>query len=124
MWMRSETFEDLVDQALAELPLRLAGYLDNVEVVVEDWPTSRHAESLGLARGETLYGLYEGVPLTERSAHYSLVMPDKITVFRGPILQAHRSVASVREQVRQTVIHELAHHFGIDDDRLIALDAY
>ena len=124
MWMRVEAFEDLVDQAVAGLPARLTAYLDNVEVVVEDWPTARHADSVGLARGETLYGLYEGVPLTERSTHYGLVLPDKITVFRGPILQAHRSPAAVREQVRQTVVHELAHHFGIDDDRLTALGAY
>lgn len=124
MWMDIDAFGDLVDEALTGLPPELARLLENVQVVVEDWPTARQRAEVGLGRGDVLYGLYEGVPLTERGANYGLVLPDKITVFRGPILAAHRRPAAVRSEVRQTVVHELAHHFGIDDERLEELDAY
>lgn len=119
-----DAFGDLVEEALAGLPPDLARLLENVQVVVEDWPTPRQRAEVGLGRGEILYGLYEGVPLTERGAHYGLVLPDKITIFRGSILAAHRRPAEVRWEVRRTVVHELAHHFGIDDGRLEELDAY
>jgi predicted Zn-dependent protease with MMP-like domain len=79
---------------------------------------------VGLRPGQTLFGLYEGVPQTQRTSHYGLVLPDKITIFQGPIERLHRSPEAIREQVRRTVIHELAHHFGISDERLRELGAY
>jgi predicted Zn-dependent protease with MMP-like domain len=92
---------------------------------VEEWPTRRQIESTGVPRGSTLLGLYEGVPLTVRTSHYGLVPPDKITIFRGPILRhCPASEDAIRSQVRQTVLHEIAHHFGISDQRLIELGAY
>jgi predicted Zn-dependent protease with MMP-like domain len=102
-------FEQLVVEALDSLPEDIAAAMSNVEVVIEDEPPPAW-------RG-TLLGLYHGVPLTERS-NYTNAMPDKITIFRGPITRLARSPDRIREQVRRTVIHELAHHFGIDDDRL------
>jgi predicted Zn-dependent protease with MMP-like domain len=124
MWMDERSFEELVAEALDGLPADIARLLENVEVLVDDWPSRRQAEQADLGPGELLLGLYEGVPLTERTRSYSLVLPDRITIFRGSILRLHRSPVAVREQVRQTVIHELAHHFGIDDDRLVELGAY
>jgi predicted Zn-dependent protease with MMP-like domain len=79
---------------------------------------------MGLPPDTTLLGLYEGVPQTRRTTHYGLVLPDKITLFRRPILAVCRTPEEVRERVRSVVIHELAHHFGIDDDRLRDLGAY
>ena len=102
-------FEDLVARALDEIPDQLARLVENVVVVVED-------ESDG-TRG-TLLGLYEGVPLTERGTGYAGVLPDRITIYRRPILRICRSHDEVVEQVRVTVVHEIAHHFGIDDERL------
>ena len=116
-----ERFEELVADALDELPEPFASQLDNVEVVVEDWPTS---EQLSHHDHEMLLGLYEGVPQTSRGPGYSWVMPDKITIFREPIMRMCRSEAAVAQQVRHTVIHEIAHHFGISDDRLRELGAY
>jgi len=111
-------FERLVAEALDSLPPEFAARLENVEVVVERYPTRRQLALAGVPRGQTLFGLYEGVPLTERTASYGLVLPDKITIFQGPIEAYCRTDAEVREQVRQTVIHEFAHHFGIDDAAL------
>jgi predicted Zn-dependent protease with MMP-like domain len=115
-----ERFEDLVADALDGLPEPFASHLDNVQVVVEDWPTD---EQLDHHRG-MLLGLYEGVPQTNRGNNYTFVMPDKITIFREPIMRMCRTEPDVAEQVKHTVIHEIAHHFGISDDRLRELGAY
>jgi predicted Zn-dependent protease with MMP-like domain len=109
-------FYELVERALEGLPPELSALLDNVAIVVEDWPeystplVSDDAE-------DTLYGLYEGVPLTERGAGYYAVLPDKITIFRGP-LERDFSREELEEQIQITVVHEVAHHFGIDEERL------
>ncbi len=105
----AERFEALVADALDEIPDDLWRMVDNVAVVVKEG-----------AEGSRLLGLYDGVPLTARGRGYgeSMVMPDRITIFRRPILAMCRSEAEVVEQVRITVIHEVAHHFGIDDARL------
>ena len=109
------TFEDLVADAIDSLPLELATRMDNVEVVVEDEPPWEMVREL--APGGTLLGLYHGVPLTKRG-YYDRMLPDKISIYRGPITRMARTPDRIREQVRRTVIHEIAHHFGIDDDRL------
>lgn len=111
-------FEQLVAEALDSLPPEIAARMENVEVVVERYPTRRQLAASGVPRGHTLFGLYEGVPHTARTASYGLVLPDKITIFQGPIEAYCRTGAQVREQVRQTVIHEVAHHFGISDEAL------
>ena len=100
-------------EALDGLPEPVLAMLDNVDVVVEDEPT---AEQLG--GEESLFGLYQGVPLTQRDTAYSMVLPDKITVFRGPLERAYRNRLEMVRQVRITVLHELAHHVGFDEDRL------
>lgn len=118
-------FEEIVGEALDEIPEALWNVIDNVVVTVEEWPTRRHIDRVGLGPGNTLLGLYEGVPLTVRTSHYGMVAPDKITIFRGPILQVSPADEdAVRAQIRQTVLHEIAHHFGISDERLIELGAY
>jgi predicted Zn-dependent protease with MMP-like domain len=111
-----ERFEELVADALDSLPPELGAALDNVAVVVEDWPTEAQLEDRG---GGTLLGLYEGVPLTERGPlSYAGAMPDHITVFRGPLCELARDEADLAEQVRVTVLHEIGHYFGMDDDHL------
>jgi predicted Zn-dependent protease with MMP-like domain len=109
-------FYELVERALEGLPPELSELLDNVAVVVDEWPdysTPLVADDLD----DTLYGLYEGVPLTERGAGYSGFLPDKITIFRGP-LERDFPREALEEQIRITVVHEIAHHFGIDEERL------
>jgi predicted Zn-dependent protease with MMP-like domain len=108
-------FEELVGDALDSIPPDLAAHMDNVVVVVEDWPTSEQLEG----KSGTLLGLYEGVNLTDRSPiNYAGVMPDRVTIFRGPLSRLASDEADLAHQIRVTVIHEIAHHFGIDDQRL------
>ncbi len=117
-------FEQLVAAALDDLPPFFHEKMSNVEVIIEPWPTRDDMQLAGVPNGQMLLGLYQGVPLTQRGAHYQLVLPDRITIFQGPLEQAYLTPAAIREGVRHTVIHELAHHFGISDDRLRELGAY
>lgn len=120
-----EEFELVVEAALAEIPDTLWNKIDNVAVVVEEWPSPVQLASVGMRSGGLLLGLYEGVPLTARTHNYGLVAPDKITIFRGPILRVcPPDETAIRNQIRRTVLHEIAHHFGISDDRLHELGAY
>lgn len=123
MRMSRAAFEASVARAMAELPDSVARYLRNVDVVVQDLPSPAQRFSVGSGRRDLL-GLYEGTPQIDRSASYGFVLPDKITLFRMPILARCRTEAEVADEVRRTVLHELAHHFGIDDDRLEELSAY
>jgi predicted Zn-dependent protease with MMP-like domain len=119
-----ESFEKLVEQALEELPEWVKKALDNVEITIAEFPSPAQRRTFRLRGSATLLGLYEGVPRTQRSTRYGLVLPDKITLFRRPILAVCRTPQEVQRRVRSVVIHELAHHFGIDDDRLHELGAY
>ena len=116
--MDRERFEWLVAKALDSLPEEFIARLENITVVVEDQPTRRQLAEARLKRGQTLFGLYEGVPLTKRGAHYGLVAPDKITIFQGPIESACRDDADITAEIQRVVQHEIAHHFGIGDARL------
>lgn len=116
--MTRKEFEALVAEALADLPSEILERMDNVAVTVAYWPSRAQLARAGVESPPTLFGLYEGVPLTKRGAHYGMVPPDRITLFQGPLEAAGRTLAAIREQVRRTVIHEIAHHFGIDEDRI------
>ena len=119
---RRARFEALVAAALDELPDDILSLLDNVAVVVADEPTAEQLRDVGLLdRGELLLGLYEGVPLTHRTSAYGLVLPDKITLFQRALESICPDEATLREEVQFTVVHELAHHFGISDERLAEL---
>ncbi len=111
-------FEVLVAEALEEIPEPFASHLDNVHIVVEDEPTTEELARADVGPGGTLYGLYQGVPQTERGAGYTFTLPDKITIYRGPILRSCADEDEVYDQVAETVVHEIAHHFGISDERL------
>ncbi len=110
--MDAERFERLVVEALDQIPDELAELVDNCVVLVEDEPP---------AEDPHLLGVYHGTPLTERDSSYMMVEPDRILIFRNPILRMCASEEEVVEEVNITVVHEVAHHFGIDDDRLDAL---
>jgi predicted Zn-dependent protease with MMP-like domain len=122
--MQRRRFVSLVRQALDGLPSPYRDWLANVEVVVERKPRRHQLRHIGLQPDETLFGLYEGVPLTERASDYGMVLPDKITIFQEPLEQAFSEDEELVAEVRSTVLHELAHHFGISDEELdrLALD--
>jgi predicted Zn-dependent protease with MMP-like domain len=109
--MSTDRFEELVADALDSIPETLMGLLDNVVILVADDPP----------KGRNLLGLYEGHALTDRTTDYAFVLPDRITIFRRPILRMCHSEDEVVHEVRVTVVHEIAHHFGISEARLHAL---
>jgi predicted Zn-dependent protease with MMP-like domain len=111
--VRRAQFERIVDQALEDLPRWLLERVDNLHVIVEDWPTREQDP-----HGEGILGIYEGVSLLERGAWYSGALPDRIVIFMGPHLELGLSPAELRNEIRRTVLHEVAHHLGIDDTRL------
>jgi predicted Zn-dependent protease with MMP-like domain len=112
-----EEFEQMVADALDEIPPELGNEMENVAVVVEEWPTRRQLARVGA--GGTLLGLYEGIPITKRGPmSYSGVAPDRITIFRGPLTRLARDDADLARRVRVTVLHEVGHYFGMSDDRL------
>ena len=121
--MDHESFEAIVAEALDSLPEEFARHLANVEVQVALRPDREQRRVARLKPWQTLYGLYEGVPLTERRGGAPL-LPDLITIFREPLERDFPSREALRAQVRRTVLHELAHFFGISDERLHELDAY
>ena len=116
--MARVAFERLVARALDGIPEPFRSRLENVGVVVEDYPSRRILRDLGLPPGQTLLGLYDGIPLTARGESYNLVPPDRIIIFRLPILQMCNSPEEVVDQVRRTVLHEVAHFYGIGDAEL------
>lgn len=114
-------FERLVADALDGLPDAILRMLDNVAVVVADKPTAHQIARVGLAPDEVLLGLYEGIPLTERTFGYGAVLPDKVTIFQCAIEDECETEDELIDAVRHTVVHELAHHLGISDERLVDL---
>jgi len=112
-------FEQLVEEAIDSLPADFAAHLDNVTVMVEDLPTRDQLEEVGLHDQYELLGLYEGIPLTERPGVYAGVLPDRISIFRLPIERLCGSDGeAIKKQVRETVMHELGHYFGMDEEQL------
>ena len=122
--MNRQAFERIVAEAIDELPQAYLDRLDNVEIVVETMADPETLREAGVRDPRGLLGFYHGIPLTERGLGYNLVLPDKISIYQLPIERICRTPEAIRIQVKRTVIHELAHHFGIDDDRLRQLGAY
>ena len=119
---RESEFEGLVDRAIASIPEPFAAALDEVAIVIEDEPSERQLVDNDIPDDETLYGLYEGVPRTAYAADWAM-SPNRITLFRLPLEEDFEDLRELEEEVRTTVLHELAHHLGIDDDRLDELGA-
>ena len=119
---RVRGFEQLVDRALALIPDPYRRALREVAVIVEDEPSPDQLRENGIEPGDTMYGLYEGVPRTDYGADWA-ASPNRITLFRLPLQEDFPEPHDLEEEVRQTVLHELAHHLGIDDDRLDELGA-
>ena len=116
--MEKEKFEQLINEGIIAIPEKFLRLLNNVAIVVEEEPTPEQKKKLHIHDGVTLFGLYEGIPQTVRGSGYSGVLPDKITIFLKPIVEAAQSEEEIKEAVRNTVWHEIAHHFGFDEKRV------
>ncbi|PIU23145.1 MAG: hypothetical protein COT13_04585 [Chloroflexi bacterium CG08_land_8_20_14_0_20_45_12] len=116
--MEREKFETLVVRAIENLPPEFRSKLENVDVVVDDWPTPRQLKKLKLRYPSQLLGLYEGVPQIKRDRGYGMVLPDKISIFQKPVEAQCRSDGEVEVKIAEVVRHEIAHHFGTDEKTL------
>ncbi len=122
--MNREAFERSVAAALDQLPDPLRREIANVAIVVEEWPDDETLDMADVDDPAELLGFYYGIPLTERTSSYGMVLPDKISLFRQPIQMTCRTDREIEAAIRNTLRHEIAHYFGIDDDRLKEIGAY
>lgn len=120
--MTHSEFEALVERALRTLPRRFREEIANVAIVVEDWADDETLRELDIEPPDTLYGLYRGIDLTHRDTSYGNVLPDTIHIYQGPIEEDCADAAEMAELVRDTVIHEIGHYFGLDDDTMEGIE--
>ena len=113
--MRRKEFETLVERALRKLPRQFRDKLANIAVVVEDWADDETLEEMGIEPPDTLYGLYRGIDVTHRDSFYGNCLPDTVTIYQGPIEEDCATREEMADLVRETVVHELGHYFGLDD---------
>ena len=116
--MTLERFTRLVEEALREIPPRFREAMKNVAVVVEDEPSQELLDELEMEPGDTLFGLYQGVPLTERDSHYGNTLPDRISIYQLPIEDACADDEDIRQCIAETVIHEFGHYFGLSEEEI------
>lgn len=114
--MSDQQFEQIITRAMDELPDKYIRGLDNVAIVQADDPTEEQKAKMSIDKHHLLLGLYEGIPLTQRGAGYTFVLPDKITLFKNPLLKVAHSESDFFEQVKRTLWHEMAHFYGLDHD--------
>lgn len=117
-------FAALISRALDELPRRYVEHLDNVAITYDNEPNAEQRRKLKLRGTQTLYGLYEGIPLVKRGAGYNLVVPDKITLFKGPLQSAANTPDELYREVKHTLWHEIAHHYGLNHDRIHEIERH
>jgi len=116
--MTDAEFDNLITKAMNELPQKYIKGLENVAIVMSDEPTPEQIQKMHIDNQHLLLGLYEGIPLTKRGANYSFVLPDKITLFKNPILATVSSDVELFEQIKRTLWHEIAHYYGLGHDRI------
>ncbi len=121
--MRRKRFEQLVAEALCDIPKFLRDEMENVALVVEDEPSAELLEEMGIEPPDTLYGLYQGTPLAEREWAYGNTLPDRITIFQQPIVEDCEDDDDIIDCIAETVVHEFAHHFGWDEDHMDEVEA-
>jgi predicted Zn-dependent protease with MMP-like domain len=122
MNLSDEQFANIIAQVMDELPDKYIRALDNVAVVYQDEPSPEQRQQMKLRQNQTLFGLYQGIPQTSRGAGYNLVLPNKITIFKNPLVADSHDAAELKEHVKHTLWHEIAHHFGLDHDRIHELE--
>jgi len=122
MELSDEDFDRLISRAMDELPQEYIKGLNNVAILYADDPDEYQVQKSGLKEGNILLGLYEGIPLTQRGAGYTFVLPDKITLFKRSILMVVRTTDELYEQIKRTLWHEIAHYYGLEHGRIHALE--
>lgn len=122
--MNPEEFQAIVDETIKTLPEEFLQAKENVEVVVEEWPTPQDMQTAQVDFRSLLFGLYRGIPKTKRGDRYNAVMPDKIIIFAGPILMISKNLEDCKARIKKTVLHEIGHHFGLSDKQIYAAQGH
>ena len=122
MQISDETFAAIAEEAMVSLPEKYTSQMQNVAIVYEDQPSQAQRKKMNLKDNQTLFGLYEGIPMPKRGSGYNLVLPDKITIFKKPLVFASRDLNDLKARVRHTLWHEIAHHFGLEHHHIHKLD--
>jgi len=120
--MEREKFEELVDEAIENLPPEFLDNIHNVAIIVEDWPSPEQLDEVQVRRRQDLLGLYEGVPLTKRGQRFIGGMPDRVSIFQKPVELRCRSDKEIKETLRQVLYHEIGHYFGLSEEQLERLE--
>ncbi len=120
--MNDDEFQKLVKEAAGAIPEKFQKLMENVEIVIDDFPSEYQLKKSKIKKRDCLLGLYEGVPKTKRGSHYANVLPDKITIFKIPIERMSNDKKELKKIVERTIWHEIAHHFGIDEKRVQELE--
>lgn len=120
--IHDEAFDALITEVMDELPKEYIERLNNVAITYADEPSEQQRIKLKLHCNQTLFGLYEGVPLTKRGSGYNLVLPDKITIFKNPLLSVSGNIFDLKQNTKHTLWHEIAHYYGLDHDRIHSLE--
>lgn len=115
--MTLEEFEQVVDEVIKNLPEEFKSELDNVDIIVDVWPRDEDWQNINAHPGSLLFGLYRGIPKTKRLSNYSS-MPDKILIYAGPILMVSHDLADAKVRIKETVLHEIGHHFGLSEEKI------
>ncbi len=115
-------FEELVEKAISELPFYFREKMENIAIYVEEFPDQDMLQKLGHKSPYSLLGIYQGVPVTRRGIHYRNVMPDRITIFRKPILRKNNNIADLKNDIKRVVMHEIGHYFGLNDYDLFLIE--
>ncbi len=119
--MTPQQFQEVVDETVKSLPLEFSSKMENVDILIEDWPTPEAFRAIQLhPSGGLLFGLYRGTPKPKRGNNYNGVLPDKITIFARPILMVSRDLEDAKKRIKETVLHEIGHHFGLSDQQIYA----
>ena len=119
-----DQFNNFMAQSLDELPEEYTSRLNNVLITFEDYPSAEQLGKQGLQGNQTLLGLYEGIPLTKRGSGYQMVLPDRITLFKYPLMHSSYDEKSFRAQIKHTLWHEIAHYFGLGHDRIHEIESH
>lgn len=120
--IKKEQFEELVVKAISELPEYFRKKMENVTIHIEDFPDKKTLKELGHTSPYSLLGLYQGVPVTRRGIHYRNVMPDRITIFRKPILNKNKNPQAIKDDIKRVVLHEIGHYFGLSEHELYVIE--
>lgn len=122
MLLKKHEFEEIINDAIKELPRVLREKMENVEIIIEEWPSKEVLEEMGISSKYGLLGLYRGIPMPERGTNYNFALPDAITLYQGPIERMAKDKNEIKKRIKEVVYHEIGHYYGFSEEELEGLE--